>query len=383
MNIWIELLDKPIFIWFFSLILTIIMLVWFSKISIKVGLIDQPGGRKKHKYSVPLIGGLGIFCSTTLIFFSLFFSNKIYFGYWLSSFILLCACILDDKKTLSSKARLLVQLFSALIIIAISNLKINNLGNLFGYAPIILGIFSIPFTCFSIIGVINAVNMMDGVDGLTGAVSSVEFFMLFLLAIHTGANREMMLIIAFLGSIFAFLLFNFPSKFSEKRKLFLGDAGSMLIGLTLAYLCIQLTQAPNGYPPILMIWIMALPIMDTLYLIINRKTRGVPVFKADRRHIHHILLLLNCIPRQTTLILMATSCVISSLGILLYLLGVSDYVLFYGFVIIFIFYSILSNYLKKLIIAKNRSIFLKMPKINIKAKRKILTFSKKVLINLL
>jgi UDP-GlcNAc:undecaprenyl-phosphate GlcNAc-1-phosphate transferase len=353
---WKALFDEPVFIWIFSLILTIVMLLWFSKISIKVGLVDQPGGRKKHKYSVPLIGGIGIFCSTTLIFLSLLLSNKPYFGYWLSSFILLCTCILDDRKTLSSKTRLLIQLFSALTVVTISDLKIDNLGNLFGYAPIALGILSVPFTCFSIIGVINAVNMMDGVDGLTGTVSSVEFFMLFLLALRIDANLEMLLIISFLGAIFAFLLFNFPSHFAEKHKLFLGDAGSMLIGLTLSYLCIKLTRLPNGYPPILMIWIMALPIMDTLYLIINRKKRGVPVFKADRRHIHHILLLLNYMPRQTTLILMVSSYAISSLGILLYLLGASDSTLFYGFIIIFILYSMLSHHLKKQIIIKNTSI---------------------------
>ena len=151
--------------------------------------------------------------------------------------------------------------------------------------------------------------------------------------------------------------FNFPSKFVLTRKVFLGDSGSMLLGLTLAWLCVRLTQVPNGYPPVLMLWIMALPLMDTIYLIINRKARGVSAFKADRRHMHHVLLQLNYTPRQTTLILMSMSFFIGSTGVILHMYGLNDWMLFYGFILLSLVYATLSYGLKKRVVARKNKIF--------------------------
>src|SRR3990167_10398629 len=357
MDLWIQLINSSFFTFIFSSMLTILLLVWLSKVGVKIGLVDYPGGRKKHKQHVPLVGGLGIFGSISILFLPFAFTNKTYFWYWMASFILVCVCILDDKKTLSSKVRLLVQFGASLLVITIGDMRLSSLGNLWGHTPVLLGLLSIPFTSFSVIGITNAVNMMDGVDGLTAAVSTVEFLVLFLLAVHIGANQEALLILAFLGATSSFLLFNFPSQFTEKRKLFLGDSGSMLLGFTLSCMCIMLTKMPNSYPPILMVWIMALPIMDTLYLILNRKARGVSAFQADRRHIHHILLLLHYTPRQTTLILTSTSCMISAIGIILYFNDTPDDVLFYGFLMLLILYSMLVYGLKKHVIARSISLF--------------------------
>lgn len=232
-----------------------------------------------------------------------------------------------------------------------------NLGNLLGVGALNLQKFSIPFTCFAVIGIINAVNMMDGVDGLTGGVSLIECFILLVLSNHIGLTGSCMILTSVLGGIVAFLFFNFPSRLSSKYKIFLGDAGSMFIGLTLAWACVRITQCDNGYPPALMLWVMALPLMDAIYLIINRKMRGFSPFRADRRHMHHILLNLGYSPKQTTLIMMAFSLLMNLLGVFLYLRATPDWLLFYGFIAVFLLYASVSYMLKKRIVARKMGVF--------------------------
>lgn len=346
---------QPSIVFAMTFMVTVFFIVWFSRVSVRLGLVDRPGGRKKHQNLVPLVGGIAIFGGTSLVLIPTLLMSTIYVAYWLASFLLTFICMLDDKKPLSSNVRFFIQFISLGIIIMLGKTEIVDLGDLLGVGSILLGFCSIPFTCFAMIGIINAVNMMDGLDGLTGGVSGIEFLVLFFLAIHIEATQEVLIIAAFIGAILGFLLFNFPTSFSTKRKVFLGDAGSMLIGLTLAWLCVRLTQINNGYPAALMLWVMALPLMDTVHLIINRKARGVSAFKADRRHIHHILLQLHYTSRQSALILIFTSLSLGASGVFLYLHGASDLGLFSGLIVLFLLYSMLSYLLKKQVVVARKS----------------------------
>ena len=348
------LVTQPICVFLCSLLVTSITIAFLFKLSFKLGLVDMPGGRKQHQNLTPLIGGIGIFIGVSTTLFSEIYTETIYLAYWASVLLLTFIGFIDDLRPLSSNIRFIVQFIALLIIILFGNTFLFNLGDLFGLGSICLGILSIPFTCFAMIGIINAVNMMDGVDGLTGCVSLVEFSLLFFLAVKLGVTHEILIITSFIGGILAFLLFNFPSRFALTRKVFLGDAGSMLLGLTLSWLCVRLTQVPNGYPPALMLWIMALPLMDTIYLIINRKARGVSALKADRDHIHHILLQLNYTPKQITLFLMSISFMIGITGVICYEYGLNDWILFYGFILNFIIYAVFSYELKKHAIGKQK-----------------------------
>ena len=349
-------MSQPVFVFACTILVTILTICLMFNLSFKLGLVDLPGGRKKHKNLTQLIGGIGIFIGISVTIACLF-TDKIYLSYWIASLLLTVIGVTDDRYPLTFNVKFFTQFIALLIVIFFGHAVILNLGDLFGVGIIELSILSIPFTCFAMIGIINAVNMMDGVDGLTGCVSLAELLMLFFLANRIGLRQELLIITAFIGAVLSFLLFNFPSVFSLKRKIFLGDSGSMLLGLTLSWLCVRLTQGSNSYPPALMLWVMALPLMDTIYLIFNRKARGVSAFKADRRHMHHILLQLNYTARQTTLILMSASFITGAIGILLHIYGLSDWMLFYGFVFLSLIYATFSYGLKKRVVARKHKIF--------------------------
>lgn len=337
-------------LWFIgSSVMTLLLLIMLYPVSFKLGLVDYPGGRKKHNNAVPLIGGIAVFIGASVLLFQSIPYSQVYLIFWSVCFVLVLLSVMDDLYGLKPSHRLILQFILVCIIVVFGATNISNLGDLLGFGDITLGQLSLFFTVFSLVGIMNAVNMMDGVDGLTGCVSLVEFGCLLFLSITSGATTEALIIVIIMGTIAAFLLFNFPSKFSETRKVFLGDAGSMLMGLTLAWLCVRITLSSHSqpYPPVLMLWIMALPLMDTLHLMINRKLRGVSPFMADRRHIHHILIQLQYSARETVLILTALALIIGATGILLCINGASEWFLFAWIIILFCIYSALAYSLKK------------------------------------
>ena len=349
-----HILNKLDFYFFVaSFILTLTFIFILFPVGFKLGLVDMPGGRKRHGQIVPLIGGIAIFLSVSLLLSCTQVDMPI-LAYWLASFLLICVCIIDDKINLSPKMRFIAQSMAILIIIFFGDGVIVSLGNMLSIKPLYLGVFSIPFTLFAIIGVINAVNMTDGLDGLTGSVSIVESLMLLVLAIEVRAQQEIYILLSLIGGLLAFLFFNFPNGFLKKYRVFLGDSGSMFIGLTLAWACVRLTQNSSGYPAVLMLWVMALPIMDTIYLIINRKARGVSPFKSDTRHMHHILQRYFS-KTQTVIIMSFSSFFVGITGLIFYWNGVSEQLMFYMYIVIFVLYCVLSTYLRnRLFIRKNK-----------------------------
>ena len=337
-----------------TFILATLLLLVLKPLAFRVNLLDKPGGRKKHFAPVPLVGGLGIFLSVILssLFFLPITKSSIAFG--VAAFILITVGAIDDKFSISPKIRILAQFVSAVSIIFFGNTLIMRLGNLFGFGDIFLPYaIGVAFSCIAVVGIINAVNMMDGIDGLTASVSLVELCLLLGLSFHAGANSKTTFIIFFISSILAFLIFNFPSnKLISKRRIFLGDAGSTFIGITLCWLCIRLTQIDAVYPPVIMLWIIALPLMDATRLIINRLLRGYSPLKGDRRHIHHILLQLGYSSLQAVSIISLLSLLIGLLGIALHFYEVRDYILFYSFLAIFCGYATALRFLKKLIVKR-------------------------------
>ena len=350
-NFYTTLYSKPHYLFLAAVLTSIISIKLLLSFCNQIGLVDKPGGRKKHGKNIPLIGGISIFLSVSLLMAPFFLQNTQNISLWIAALLLVLICVMDDIKPIKVNHRFTAQFISITILIIFGRTIIHNLGDLIAIGQIYLGVLSIPFTVFTLIGVINAVNMMDGIDGITGCVSLIELGLMGALAVFIDARLELTLIIVFAGAILAFLLFNFPHK-RLKNKIFLGDAGSMLIGLVLAWLTVRLTQGSNKIPPVLMLWIMALPLMDTVHIIFNRRARGLSPFKADRRHIHHILLQLNFSPIQTPLIIMFVSFAIGASGVILYIIGISENILFIGIISIFFTYIKMSIYLKKQVTAR-------------------------------
>ena len=321
----------------FAFLLTVIWIKLLESHACRIGLVDKPSGRKHHEGAVPLIGGLAICASFLFSVLFLDVSLQHYHGLFAAMALLVAMGIGDDLHDLPAIRRLLTQIVAAALIITISDLKLRGLGDLTGLGNIGLGIWSAPFTIFCVVGVINGLNMVDGLDGLAGGIAFVAIFWLTVLVVPlvgwSGLDAKIMLLL--LGAIAGFLFFNLRHPWRRCASVFMGDAGSMVLGLILAWFMIDFTQREEQiFVPIIAVWILGLPVLDTLSVMIRRILSGNSPFHGDRGHIHHILLSYGRSDVQTVYILLVFSTLLGGIGVAAWYLGVPEHVLFYGFVML-------------------------------------------------
>ena len=258
-------------------------------------LIDIPDrSRKFHKRATPLTGGIGILLAviiSTEIYLDMNnlkgympeFSQKLY----IASIPLLILFLIDDLKSLRPLYRLIIQVTLCLYVIFSTDIYLSNLGNLFGFGEIQLGILSIPFTIFCVVGIMNAFNMIDGINGL--CAGSAIMALLFI-GFYSGLMYDSVLIII-IGSMIGFLIFNLRF-FGKKRGVFLGDSGSNLIGFWVAWCAIYSSQnIIYQVEAISMLWFVSIPLLDCIGLIFSRLLRGIGITSPGRDHIHHKLMI--------------------------------------------------------------------------------------------
>ena len=321
---------------------TIIFILLLQPVALKIGLIDHPVGRKQHKTPTPLVGGLAIFLALllTLSLINVQFPNQIAFISAITLLVFVGA--IDDYKHLSVKTRLAAQIVASLIMTEVADIKINDLGDLFLSGNINLGIFASAFTVFAVVGGINAFNMIDGLDGLCGGLTFASIMSIAVVAwlFEQPALLDFCLIV--MATNFAFLLFNLRIFGRTSAKIFLGDAGSTLLGFTICWLAIYGSQIEHRIiTPTVVLWIIALPVMDSVCIMLRRVIRGYSPFSADREHLHHILLLADYSVNQTVSIIILYDLILTTVGIIAsFLFNVPDAVLFILFLILFgIYYS--------------------------------------------
>jgi len=264
--------------------------------------------RKQHDHGIPRLGGVAIFISFALaVLICSIIDNKFPVGYILTAAIILFAMgIKDDLSGVNPSTKLLVQVIAALILVVWGNVRLTSMYG-------VLGVYELPFT-FScilsvlvIIMVVNAFNLIDGIDGLaavTGIITHVSFAALFL---YTHQYNLALISAIMVGAIAGFLRFNL-----NPAKIFMGDTGSLFIGLISVIMAIEFIEGNKfstyGSPliysaPALTVAILIGPIFDTLRIFFIRLLNGVPPFTADRNHIHHRMLKLGYTHIQTTFIL--------------------------------------------------------------------------------
>ena len=283
-------------------------------------LVDIPDrSRKFHKRATPLTGGIGILLAviiSTEIYLDMYnlkgympeFSQKLY----IASIPLLLLFLIDDFKSLRPLYRLIIQVTLSLYVIFSTDIYLSNLGNLFGFGEIQLGILSIPFTIFCVVGIMNAFNMIDGINGL--CAGSAVMALLFI-GFYSGLMYDSVLIII-IGSIIGFLIFNLRF-FGKKRGVFLGDSGSNLIGFWVAWCAIYSSQNTiYQVEAITMLWFVSIPLLDCIGLIFSRLIRGISIASPGRDHIHHKLML-NYSPEGSLGIILLISLCAGLLGITL------------------------------------------------------------------
>jgi UDP-GlcNAc:undecaprenyl-phosphate GlcNAc-1-phosphate transferase len=312
-----------------------------------VGLVDKPNERKLHEGTVPLVGGISI-CLSILYF--LYNNPELISHTFLYSFCIIVLVVvgaLDDKYDISFKFRMAVQAILALLMLHMADAQLANLGNIFGFGSILLpDLLGKIITVFAVLGAINAFNMVDGIDGLLGGLASVTFgglgILFFMRSMPNYAHFCAVLIVVMIP----YILFNL-NFLGRRRKVFMGDAGSMVIGFTVIFLLISATQPTSDQEilnPVTALWLIAVPLMDMAAIMYRRIRRGDSPFRPDREHLHHIFQRIGFNSKQTLFAICSLSITCAAIGIFGEIYHVPDSIMFYLFVILFIIYSfVLSN----------------------------------------
>jgi UDP-GlcNAc:undecaprenyl-phosphate GlcNAc-1-phosphate transferase len=319
-------------------VLTLFTIFCLIPIAKKIGLVDKPGGRKKHLGEIPLIGGISIF--VVLAVFTLFTSyfNSDWKWVLFASSPLIIVGLLDDLWDIRPLYKLGTQIFAAIFLILSTGEFIQIIAYLPNGTPVNIAEVGYLLTLLAIVGLINAFNMMDGIDGLA-AMQAIFSIILTLISIHIfgGNHSGDNFVILLLGALIGFLVANLS--LLPKIKVFLGDAGSMLLGFYIAWILISNTQnhSGDGLPPSMAIWIVAVPVTDTLSLTVRRMLLKRSPFSPDRKHLHHICLKLGLSPLQS----MGIICLLSLVS---YLIGITSNLLFGEIVSILLFFVMISVY---------------------------------------
>jgi UDP-GlcNAc:undecaprenyl-phosphate GlcNAc-1-phosphate transferase len=292
----------------FSLITTFLItyvaipkVIFFAE---KLRLLDEAGIRASHKGSVPIFGGIAIF--TGIIFSLLFWADIENIQYLLVSILIVFFVgVIDDLLVLPPFKKIVGQVIAISIIIFFGDLQIDNMHG-------VLGVYDLPiwigtlFTIFVVIVITNAYNLIDGVDGLAGGIGVISSFSFGVIALLMGQSDMSIVAFTLMGALLAFLKYNlYPAK------IFMGDTGSLVVGLILSILAINIIRyglvaetikLPNK-GPLLAIAILAIPLFDSLRVFVVRVFKRKHPLSPGREHIHHTLLDLGFGHKKTSFIL--------------------------------------------------------------------------------
>lgn len=322
-------------------------LLWFlHPLAGRIGLIDIPDTRKRHKFSTPLIGGLAMFVGFAFAVLMLDVSLSQYRGLFLGLLVLIVVGVLDDMHDLSSYAKFLAQITAAVFMLRWGQVSLHNLGWISPSGGLVeLGPWTIPFTIFSTVGVINALNMMDGMDGLAGSLALIALVSLIFMAYHAGNPGPAYILAIVASTVLAFLAFNLRLSVHRQARVFMGDSGSMFLGYILCWYVIDLSQSQTrSIAPVSALWILAIPLFDTVYILLRRILSGHSPFSADRFHLHHLLQAYGFGVNQTLSIIILFSVMMAALGLYGFTYGISEAVMFYVFLLVFAVYFFAMNF---------------------------------------
>lgn len=325
----------------FAGFVTALLILILRRPALRWQLIDHPGGRKRHGTPVPLTGGVSItagFVGALAVSFSAFGDFTPFFAGFL---LLALVGLLDDVGEVSAGTKLLLQLVAALLMTSWGNNFLVNLGDLFGTNPINTRNWAIPLTVFAALAVINSINMLDGLDGLAGSLAFVMLMFFAAFAWILGDLNSTKILVVLGGAVAGFLFFNLPWPLRGRHRTFMGDAGSMVLGFSIAWFAVSLTQRPGAFvPPPVMLWVLGIVLMDVFTVTVRRLIRRRSVMAPDRDHIHHVLLRRGLGPRTTLAALIGANAALAATGMALWRLGVPDWWIFWSFLGVCVVYFV-------------------------------------------
>jgi len=302
-------------------------------------LVDRPSERKTHFGDIPLVGGISIFLTTLVLQFIALIDPIVIFA----GAVLIVVGIADDYLDLSPRLRLVVQAIAGAILIW-GGYQITDLGDLLiGDVLLLSGLSAGLFTLLSTVGVVNAINMIDGADGLAGGVVAISTAALLSITMLAGAGPEVTSgLVVILGAVLAFLAFN-SGVFGHSHKVFLGDSGSMFLGIVLASFYIGLSQGSDPYlSPVAAGWLFGLPLMDSVSVMVGRMLKGKSPLNAGRDHLHHRLAEKGFSSGRTVTLMLTLHTVLVLIGVIGNHYAFSASVMLRGFVSLVVAYHFMS-----------------------------------------
>jgi len=306
------------------------------------GIGDHPGRHNQREFPFSRAGGLVLYIAIMVAMIA----NHSLRG----NFLILLGCaalmmalgLFVERQRLSVPLRILIQASLVTIVIVGAYGSVTHIGAIFG-PDILLGILSVPFSVIAFIGGINAIRMIDGEGGLAGKMALITILGVTTICYLAGITKLPMEL-AMLGALFGFLLLN--SRLLAKRPwVFMGDSGSMWLGLVLGWVMVQLTHDTVSAEPALALWLFGIPLLDTLAEMIRRLKYKRTPFNPDRTHIYHILEHRGISVRNSVLILTLLHSVSVAIGVFFYLVYAPSFVVFWSFVLMLgMYYYGLRNY---------------------------------------
>lgn len=295
-----------------------------ERVAPMLGLIDHPSGRKTHSAPTPVVGGIAI---VLVLFAFALVTGGAPVSSWLYGGVAASVVLglVDDVRPLGAKTKLALMLVIFSVTLQGAGTMVVSLGELWPGVNVNLGVLSVPFTLFAAVGVINAFNLIDGLDGLAGTVAFCAFGGYLLIAILAGASEWVPFLAVIIGATAAFLAFNLRLPGRPQARLFLGDAGSLVLGLILFWLAVDLSQGPASVEPIVMVWLLALPILDTVATMLLRIREARSVMSPGHDHFHHLLRAYGTSVGRITLLAGVLTVSFGMTGILMWLLDVPEW----------------------------------------------------------
>lgn len=323
---------KNFILFFIAMIISFALTPLVKKLAVKLGIIDIPkDARRVHNKPIPLIGGLAIYISFTVMLIGAGTFTKEKLALLIGGTIILIGGLLDDKYDLRPVQKLIFQISGALVLIFMG-VEINLLTNPFTKYISFLNLerwLSIPVTLIWIVGVTNAFNLIDGLDGLSSGLALISSVSMLIVSMITGRDESVLLNSILSGAILGFLPYNF-----NPASIFLGDTGAQLLGFLLSSIAvIGAVKSATAITLAVPIIVLGVPIYDTAFAIIRRKINGKPIMQADKGHIHHRLLAMGFSQKKVVIIMYIIS---GSLGLISILASTMSSKVSYIFMIIVI-----------------------------------------------
>ncbi|WP_454752341.1 MraY family glycosyltransferase [Cupriavidus necator] len=317
----------------FTFLVSALAVLLLRPLALMGGLLDRPDARKRHEGVIPLVGGIAITIAVWVAIL-LFLRTQGYYVALLGGVTVLALVgLVDDLYGMSPVAKLGAQLFAAILMTSWGSVYLESLGDLFGRREISLANWGIPLTLFAVVSVINAMNMCDGLDGLAGGLGLIIFGWFAYLAGEIGNMPAQRVSMIFCGAIAGFLIFNLRNPFRGRMKVFLGDAGSLMLGFAIVWFAVELSQkrynpGAVSVPPVVMLWVLGVVLIDLLVVVIRRTIKRRNPLAADRTHLHHVLLRLGIGQDVIVLLILAGNALLGLVGVIGWKNGVSEQVLF-------------------------------------------------------